>query len=294
MTRCLGARSARAVAGKIGRALGVAAVAGLVAPVALAGGKTVQHWVKYEAALTSMGKLRTERDPADVPFSNADLVRDFRDIMLHRENGVKLDGEFVTDHAPRRLKKLPHVVPIRIFGTEIGAADRAELDDYFDRLEDVTGVSLVESDDDPIIRLMFLDDSERQALAKWAATNPRWHFIARNVANDLGNAVCATYYSRDHSMPGRYDYIIVIPAEVGGIVRQSCIEEEIGQAFGPGADSDTAQPSIFNDDQDFALLTTHDEYLLRILYDPRIKAGMTADEAMPLVREIVEELRPGK
>jgi hypothetical protein len=47
------------------------------------------------------------------------------------------------------------------------------------------------------------------------------------------------------------------------------------------------RPSIFNDDGEFALLTEHDEHLLRILYDPRLKPGMTAEEAMPLVRRIV-------
>ena len=67
----------------------------------------------------------------------------------------------------------------------------------------------------------------------------------------------------------------------------------VGQTLGPGADSDDARPSIFNDDAEFALMTRHDEDLLRILYDPRLKVGMTRDEAMPLVRQIVEELWPG-
>jgi hypothetical protein len=39
-------------------------------------------------------------------------------------------------------------------------------------------------------------------------------------------------------------------------------------------------------------MTRHDEDLLRILYDPRLKAGMSADEAMPVVHRIVEELWP--
>ena len=53
------------------------------------------------------------------------------------------------------------------------------------------------------------------------------------------------------------------------------------------------QRPITNDDQEFALLTEHDEYLLRILYDPRLKAGMTREEGMPIVLEIVEEIGPG-
>jgi hypothetical protein len=168
------------------------------------------------------------------------------------------------------------------------------ISDFMDRLNRVTGVRLVESEQDPVIRLMILTREERLALSEKAARSPRWDFIAKNVANDLGRAVCGTYYSRNRQEPGRVDYIIVIPAEVGGILRRSCIEEELGQTFGPGADFDEARPSIFNDDAEFALMTRHDEELLRILYDPRLKPGMTAAEAMPVVHRIVEEMRPGQ
>ena len=64
------------------------------------------------------------------------------------------------------------------------------------------------------------------------------------------------------------------------------------QALGLGNDHSEVRPSIFNDDEEFALLTRHDEYLLRILYDPRLKSGMTAEEAVPIVRQIIREMRP--
>ena len=51
-----------------------------------------------------------------------------------------------------------------------------------------------------------------------------------------------------------------------------------------------ARPSIFNDDDEFALLTRHDELLLEMLYDPRLRPGMTAAEAMPIVRVMAAEL----
>ncbi|WP_372802367.1 DUF2927 domain-containing protein, partial [Paracoccus seriniphilus] len=48
-----------------------------------------------------------------------------------------------------------------------------------------------------------------------------------------------------------------------------------------------------NDDEEFALLTRHDELLLQILYDPRLRPGMTAAEATPIVRSIATELLDG-
>ena len=250
------------------------------------------YWTKYEAMLAGKGLMRVERDPADAPYTNSDLVRDFSAIMLHREH-TRSGAIFVKNGAQRPLKKLESEVRIAISGRTIDQTDLTQIRDMTDRLRRVTGVRLIESEDDPTIRLMILTREERQEFARQAAADPRWSFIAQNVANDLGKAVCGTYYTRDRNQPGAFDYIVVIPAEVKGLLRQSCIEEELGQTFGPGADSFQARPSIFNDDAEFALLTKHDEDLLRILYDPRLKAGMTVEQAMPLVVEIVQELRPG-
>ena len=55
-------------------------------------------------------------------------------------------------------------------------------------------------------------------------------------------------------------------------------------------DSDAARPSIFNDDDEFAYLTSHDEQLLQMLYDPRLSIGMTADEARPIVINMARAL----
>ena len=55
-------------------------------------------------------------------------------------------------------------------------------------------------------------------------------------------------------------------------------------------DSRNARPSIFNDDDEFSLLTNHDELLLKMLYDPRLEPGMTAREAEPITRIIAREL----
>ena len=45
-----------------------------------------------------------------------------------------------------------------------------------------------------------------------------------------------------------------------------------------------------NDDEEFAYLTRHDELLLKILYDSRLRPGMTEAEARPIVLQIAREL----
>ena len=54
-------------------------------------------------------------------------------------------------------------------------------------------------------------------------------------------------------------------------------------------DSPEARPSLFNDSLEFALLTEHDAILLRMLYDPRLRPGMTAAEARPLLPAIAAD-----
>jgi len=76
-------------------------------------------------------------------------------------------------------------------------------------------------------------------------------------------------------------------------LRLSCIHEEIAQGLGLSNDSPAARPSIFNDDEEFGLLTTHDEFLLRMLYDPRMRAGMDAAQARAVANVIAGEYFAG-
>lgn len=64
--------------------------------------------------------------------------------------------------------------------------------------------------------------------------------------------------------------------------------------MGLANDSPRARPSIFNDDEEFALLTRHDEMLLKILYDPRLTPGMTERDARPVIETIAAEMLGGE
>jgi hypothetical protein len=103
---------------------------------------------------------------------------------------------------------------------------------------------------------------------------------------------CAATVGVDPADPVILQGLILIKAETSGLLRESCAHEEFAQALGPGNDFAGARPSIFNDDGEFALLTEHDEYILRVLYDRRLKSGMDRRSAMPIVRRIIESMRP--
>ena len=48
---------------------------------------------------------------------------------------------------------------------------------------------------------------------------------------------------------------------------------------------------MFNDDVQKGFFDVYDQYLLNILYDPRIRPGMTADEVRHILPEIMPAVR---
>ena len=70
----------------------------------------------------------------------------------------------------------------------------------------------------------------------------------------------------------------------------ACIVEELTQILGLPRDSDKVYPSIFNDKSTDDLLTGLDETLLRILYSPKIKAGMTKKSLSGVLRSVIKQL----
>lgn len=76
-------------------------------------------------------------------------------------------------------------------------------------------------------------------------------------------------------------------------MRKMCIFEEIFQSFGLPADHWTYRPSLMCEaDRHIIEPTEIDRLLLKALYDPRLKAGMSEEEAMPIAAEILRELWP--
>ncbi len=74
------------------------------------------------------------------------------------------------------------------------------------------------------------------------------------------------------------------------LVRQ-CVVQEMTQALGTAGDTDWRTDTAFSN-TGADRLTTADRALLEILYDERLVAGMTEDEAMPIVRAIIAKRFP--
>jgi len=96
-------------------------------------------------------------------------------------------------------------------------------------------------------------------------------------------------FSARHSPHIHEQALAVIRAEHPPMLKKACFHEEIAQGLGLHNDNPAAHPSIFNDDDEFAFLTNQDALLLRLLYDPRLPAGIELQEAQPLLKQLIIE-----
>ena len=84
---------------------------------------------------------------------------------------------------------------------------------------------------------------------------------------------------------------VIITADVGDFVFYDCVYEELLQALGPINDDTTVPWTMFNDDVQMGFFDLYDQYLLNILYDRRIRAGMTRTEVEALLPQVLPDIR---
>ncbi|MEL6792450.1 MAG: DUF2927 domain-containing protein [Pseudomonadota bacterium] len=249
----------------------------------------------YARALEANGAFRTEAAPLDAPFSSADLSRNFETIALNREYRRE-GGELRQAATPSVVSRWAEPVRYSLAGDGVTEADIAAYAAFADRLSGLMGLPVEASEEAANVNILILGPEERRAFVDALRENGAAERMPLLV--DWSREVrypCVGQVGFDEANPGRIiGALIVVKAELEGVFRTSCMHEELTQAMGLMNDDDGVRPSIFNDNQEFALLTEHDEYLLRILYDPRLRPGMEAEEAAALAPEIVDDLLPAE
>lgn len=257
----------------------------------------VAFYAEEESRLTGKGLLRRETAPSDVPFTVEDLVRNFERIAFYDEY-VEIAGRLINRETPTLLRRWDHPVHV---GVVTGASlpegrpgrDRAHVAEFTRRLAGLTGLDLAMDDGTDVNFLVLVLTTEERFIFATEARE-RYSRFEPEMIDELdeapSRAYCFTIYFADPQDPSLYSQVIVlVPAEHPALTRLSCIHEEMAQAMGLPNDSPEARPSLFNDGLEFAFLTEHDEILLRMLYDPRLKPGMSAEEARPLLPQIARD-----
>jgi hypothetical protein len=84
---------------------------------------------------------------------------------------------------------------------------------------------------------------------------------------------------------------VILPIDSGDFVFLDCAYEELLQSLGPINDTSSVPWTMFNDNVSMGFFDVYDQYILNVLYDPRIKAGMTVQEVKAVLPDVLTDVR---
>ena len=84
---------------------------------------------------------------------------------------------------------------------------------------------------------------------------------------------------------------VILTTDNGDFTFHDCAYEEILQSLGPINDTTSVPWTMFNDNVSMGFFDIYDQYLLNILYDPRIKAGMTVQQVRAVLPQVLADVR---
>jgi hypothetical protein len=84
---------------------------------------------------------------------------------------------------------------------------------------------------------------------------------------------------------------VILTVDNGDFTFLDCAYEELLQSLGPINDTSSVPWTMFNDDVSMGFFDVYDQYILNVLYDPRVKAGMTVEEVKAVLPEVLADVR---
>ncbi|MEP2533912.1 DUF2927 domain-containing protein [Shimia sp.] len=254
------------------------------------------YYAHVQSDLVTRGLLRTDGGGPDTPFTPDMLARNFERIAFYDEYAID-SGLRASSGRAGQLRRWAGPVRMNVeFGPSVPeaqrATDRQTLQAYIPRLARVTGHSISQKSSRANFHVLVMGEDDKSVLeTRIKQIVPGASTSTLNLFRNIPKTIhCLVVAFSSETNAGEYNSAIaLIRAEHPDILRKSCIHEELAQGLGLANDSPEARPSIFNDDDEFAYLTTHDEMLLAILYDSRLAIGMDVDRARPVVRILARE-----
>lgn len=211
------------------------------------------------------------------------------EAVLDAFSRIAFGNEYVAEADPRLQK---WVAPIRWRSYEAAPLTQAERD-FFERhiarLARLTGHEFAPAGSWPEANYVvyFVEEAGYEAAIARHLAPGRRHLLARLAATSCIGV------QRNHRVTHALEYALaIIPVErarARGLV-ESCIAEETTQLMGLPNDSDAVADTLFNDKSAARDLTALDETLLRLLYHPRLAAGMRRPEALGIARAVLPGL----
>jgi hypothetical protein len=200
---------------------------------------------------------------------------------------IAFGAEFHVAGRVDRIRK--YAVPVRVYVESLATPDRRQQ------------VAEVVADIRSRIKHLDIAISEERESANVVVTLVRDRDLAKTIralygrdrARQIQRSLepqCLSGFRKDPEFRIiKSDVLLVVDS--GDFIFYDCVYEELLQALGPINDDPTVPWSMFNDNVRMGFFDVYDQYLLNILYDPRIQPGMTRQEVKALLPQILPDVR---
>jgi Protein of unknown function (DUF2927) len=185
-----------------------------------------------------------------------------------------------------RIRK--YDVPVRVFA-DGNRADRkgqlakvvADIAQHVQHLD----IAMAEKSEDANVNVRLVRDRDLYRTITTYYGKER----AREIKSSLDPQCLSGFRKNERFEIEHSDVILTIDS--GDFVFLDCAYEELLQSLGPINDTSSVPWTMFNDKVSMGFFDVYDQYILNLLYDPRIKAGMTVGEVKAVLPQVLPDVR---
>jgi Protein of unknown function (DUF2927) len=206
-----------------------------------------------------------------------------------------IDGFFKTAfgaefHLAGRVDRIrKYDAPVRVFADGVNRPDRqAQLAkivaDIARRIQHLD-IAMADSSDDANVTVKLVRDRDLFRTITSFYGSER----AREISTSLDPQCLSGFRKNDKYEIEHSDVILTV--DNGDFIFFDCGYEELLQSLGPINDTSSIPWTMFNDNVSMGFFDIYDQYILNVLYDPRIKVGMTNAEVREVLPEVLADVR---
>jgi hypothetical protein len=238
--------------------------------------------------LAGMLILPAAAEDAEIAYRRSIERKSFTDVeIIDGFFKVTFGAEFHIAGGVDRIRKYDG--PIRVYVDNRAQPDRSPqvagaVADIRARIRDLDIAMTGKRDDAHIVVSLVRDRDLALAIRSLYGIDR-----ARRIQRSL-EPQCLSGFRKDENSRILHSDVLIV-ADAGDFVFYDCIYEELLQSLGPINDDTTVPWTMFNDDVQMGFFDLYDQYLLNILYDPRLKPGMTRTQVQELMPKVLPQVR---
>lgn len=178
--------------------------------------------------------------------------------------------------------------PVRVFAESDRADRKAQLAkvvaDIGRRVQHLD-IAMVDSAEAANVRVKLVRDRDLfRTIASFYGAEK-----AREIRTSLDPQCLSGFRKNENFQIEHSDVILTV--DNGDFTFLDCAYEELLQSLGPINDTSSVPWTMFNDNVSMGYFDVFDQYILNLLYDPRIRPGMTVAEVKAMLPTVLGDVR---